>query len=184
MLVVNDTLFHAPLHTLKNSDVMNMGGTRAHHFLALGNPRLGRTGPGGWEPIHAPHVLVGLMSGSFVKHQAQLDSLRESLPETMVFLKNHPFSGRSSQFSPKQAYFEYDAKKSGGVTISHLRFGPKPIHAPCASASSPACRSERAVVGVLSAGKTDSHFASGPWRGAKGGFYLWPFVFIALPSCL
>ena len=29
-----------------------------------------------------------------------------------------------------QAYFEYDAKKSGGVTISHLRFGPKPIHAP------------------------------------------------------
>ncbi|CAK9073617.1 Pyruvate:ferredoxin oxidoreductase (PFOR) (Pyruvate synthase), partial [Durusdinium trenchii] len=29
-----------------------------------------------------------------------------------------------------EAYFEYDAKKSGGVTISHLRFGPKPIHAP------------------------------------------------------
>eukprot|EP00429_Kryptoperidinium_foliaceum_P041863 CAMPEP_0176108344 /NCGR_PEP_ID=MMETSP0120_2-20121206/54388_1 /TAXON_ID=160619 /ORGANISM="Kryptoperidinium foliaceum, Strain CCMP 1326" /LENGTH=358 /DNA_ID=CAMNT_0017442509 /DNA_START=6 /DNA_END=1079 /DNA_ORIENTATION=+ len=29
-----------------------------------------------------------------------------------------------------QAYFEYDAKKSGGVTISHLRFGPKQIHAP------------------------------------------------------
>ena len=26
-----------------------------------------------------------------------------------------------------QAYFAYDAKKSGGVTISHLRFGPKPI---------------------------------------------------------
>lgn len=29
-----------------------------------------------------------------------------------------------------QAYFEYDAKKSGGVTISHLRFGPRPIRAP------------------------------------------------------
>ena len=29
-----------------------------------------------------------------------------------------------------QAYFEYDAKKSGGVTISHLRFGPQPIYAP------------------------------------------------------
>lgn len=28
-----------------------------------------------------------------------------------------------------QAYFEYDSRKSGGVTISHLRFGPKPIHA-------------------------------------------------------
>ena len=27
-----------------------------------------------------------------------------------------------------QAYFEYDSKKSGGVTISHLRFGHSPIH--------------------------------------------------------
>lgn len=26
-----------------------------------------------------------------------------------------------------QAYFEYDSKKSGGVTISHLRFGKRPI---------------------------------------------------------
>ncbi|KAG9390025.1 Pyruvate-flavodoxin oxidoreductase [Carpediemonas membranifera] len=26
-----------------------------------------------------------------------------------------------------QGYFSYDAKKSGGITISHLRFGPKPI---------------------------------------------------------
>ena len=26
-----------------------------------------------------------------------------------------------------QAYFDYDAKKSGGVTMSHLRFGKKPI---------------------------------------------------------
>ena len=29
-----------------------------------------------------------------------------------------------------QAYFQYDAKKTGGVTISHLRFGDKPIKAP------------------------------------------------------
>jgi len=28
-----------------------------------------------------------------------------------------------------QGYFEYDAKKSGGLTRSHLRFGPKPIDA-------------------------------------------------------
>jgi pyruvate-ferredoxin/flavodoxin oxidoreductase len=27
-----------------------------------------------------------------------------------------------------QGYFVYDSKKSGGVTISHLRFGTKPIH--------------------------------------------------------
>ena len=29
-----------------------------------------------------------------------------------------------------QGYFVYDSKKSGGITISHLRFGPRPIHAP------------------------------------------------------
>ena len=28
-----------------------------------------------------------------------------------------------------QAYFQYDSKKTGGVTISHLRFGDKPIRA-------------------------------------------------------
>ncbi len=27
-----------------------------------------------------------------------------------------------------QGYFVYDSKKSGARTISHLRFGPKPIH--------------------------------------------------------
>ena len=42
----------------------------------------------------------------------------------MLSLRLHPLLWHS------QAYFEYDAKKSGGVTISHLRFGPKPIHAP------------------------------------------------------
>jgi len=29
-----------------------------------------------------------------------------------------------------QGYFVYDSKKSGSVTISHLRFGPRQIHAP------------------------------------------------------
>ena len=29
-----------------------------------------------------------------------------------------------------QAYFQYDSKKTGGVTISHLRFGDKPIRSP------------------------------------------------------
>lgn len=29
-----------------------------------------------------------------------------------------------------QAYFSYDSKKSGGITISHLRFGEQPIKAP------------------------------------------------------
>ena len=29
-----------------------------------------------------------------------------------------------------QAYFQYDSKKTGGVTVSHLRFGDQPIRAP------------------------------------------------------
>ena len=29
-----------------------------------------------------------------------------------------------------QGYFVYDSKKSGSVTVSHLRFGPKPVRAP------------------------------------------------------
>jgi pyruvate-ferredoxin/flavodoxin oxidoreductase len=29
-----------------------------------------------------------------------------------------------------QGYFVYDSKKSGAVTISHLRFGPAPLAAP------------------------------------------------------
>src|SRR3954466_13671099 len=40
-----------------------------------------------------------------------------------------------------QGYFVYDSKKSGAITISHLRFGPRPIHAPylIAQASFVAC---------------------------------------------
>jgi pyruvate-ferredoxin/flavodoxin oxidoreductase len=29
-----------------------------------------------------------------------------------------------------QGYFVYDSKKAGGMTVSHLRFGPEPIHSP------------------------------------------------------
>jgi pyruvate-ferredoxin/flavodoxin oxidoreductase len=29
-----------------------------------------------------------------------------------------------------QGYFVYDSKKAGSVTVSHLRFGPRPIHSP------------------------------------------------------
>jgi pyruvate-ferredoxin/flavodoxin oxidoreductase len=37
--------------------------------------------------------------------------------------------GEETEFSA-QGYFVYDSKKSGSVTISHLRFGPKPVRAP------------------------------------------------------
>ena len=40
-----------------------------------------------------------------------------------------------------QGYFEYDSKKAGGLTISHLRFGDKPIRSPylCTNADFVAC---------------------------------------------
>ncbi|MGN1325465.1 MAG: pyruvate:ferredoxin (flavodoxin) oxidoreductase, partial [Candidatus Spyradenecus sp.] len=40
-----------------------------------------------------------------------------------------------------QGYFVYDSKKAGGLTVSHLRFGPNPIHSPylCTKADFVAC---------------------------------------------
>ncbi len=40
-----------------------------------------------------------------------------------------------------QGYFEYDSKKAGAVTVSHLRFGPRPIRQTCfvSSANFVAC---------------------------------------------
>ena len=54
-----------------------------------------------------------------------------------------------------QAYFQYDSKKTGGVTVSHLRFGDKPIKSPyyinkarsCAT-SSPAASSSSTASGI------------------------------------
>jgi len=44
-----------------------------------------------------------------------------------------------------QGYFVYDSKKAGSMTISHLRFGPKPIRASClvSQAQFVACHQER-----------------------------------------
>ncbi len=40
-----------------------------------------------------------------------------------------------------QGYFVYDSKKAGGMTVSHLRFGPQPIRSPylCSKADFVAC---------------------------------------------
>ncbi len=40
----------------------------------------------------------------------------------------HIIGGEGDNYA--QGYFYYDSKKSGTVTLSHLRFGPKPIRAP------------------------------------------------------
>ena len=43
-----------------------------------------------------------------------------------------------------QAYFDYDSKKSGGLTCSHLRFGKSPIRSPylCSTADFVACHQQ------------------------------------------
>ena len=48
----------------------------------------------------------------------------------MVLLVQTRVQSRLSEIRPDkyaQGYFSYDSKKSGGVTVSHLRFGDKPI---------------------------------------------------------
>jgi pyruvate-ferredoxin/flavodoxin oxidoreductase len=39
-------------------------------------------------------------------------------------------AGADGQARHAQGYFVYDSHKSGAQTVSHLRFGPRPIHAP------------------------------------------------------
>lgn len=61
-----------------------------------------------------------------------------------------------------QAYFAYDSKKSGGITVSHLRFGKKPIKAPYLihRADFVACHNQSYVdkYDILAGLKTDGTF--------------------------
>lgn len=71
-----------------------------------------------------------------------------------------------------QAYFQYDSKKSGGVTISHLRFGKKKIKSTylCANADLIACHNPTYVKGfnVLSGIKKNGIFLlNSPWTDAE-----------------
>ena len=72
-----------------------------------------------------------------------------------------------------QGYFVYDSKKSGAITISHLRFGPKPIRSSylITKASFVACHQfsflER--IDVLKAAATGRHVpAQQPLRPGRG----------------
>lgn len=71
-----------------------------------------------------------------------------------------------------QAYFQYDSKKSGGVTISHLRFGKQKIKSTylCANADLIACHNPTYVKGfnVLSGIKQNGIFLlNSPWSAAE-----------------
>ena len=65
-------------------------------------------------------------------------------------------SGRGADLHA-QGYFVYDSKKSGSQTVSHLRFGPRPIRAPylvaAARASSAATSSGCSTRSTCSAGR-------------------------------
>ena len=74
-----------------------------------------------------------------------------------------------------QGYFVYDSKKSGSRTVSHLRFGPGPIHAPylIQSANFIACHNptfldQYDMVGNLEEGGTflltTTHDAKSIWK--------------------
>jgi len=51
----------------------------------------------------------------------------------------------------RQGYFVYDSKKSGAVTISHVRFGPQPIAPPIRSSGRSSCR---CIASTCSGGST------------------------------
>ena len=72
-----------------------------------------------WDPDFVPDTRTGVTAcvfyglGSDGTVSANKNSIKIIAEET----DNHG-----------QGYFEYDSKKSGAVTVSHLRFGPQPIH--------------------------------------------------------
>ncbi|TCT23757.1 pyruvate:ferredoxin (flavodoxin) oxidoreductase [Thiobaca trueperi] len=72
-----------------------------------------------WDPAFRPDVTQGVTAcvfyglGSDGTVSANKNSIKIIAEET-------PNYG--------QGYFEYDSKKAGAITISHLRFGPHPIH--------------------------------------------------------
>ncbi|MFA6287693.1 MAG: pyruvate:ferredoxin (flavodoxin) oxidoreductase [Opitutaceae bacterium] len=94
-----------------------------------------------WEPIN--HFTLGIIddvTGTSIGYDASLD-LEPSDVRRCVFVglgadgtvganKNSIKIIGEQTDNYAQGYFVYDSKKSGSVTTSHLRFGPRPIRAP------------------------------------------------------
>ena len=94
-----------------------------------------------WEPIN--HFTLGIIddvTGTSLGYEADLD-LESTEVRRCVFVglgadgtvganKNSIKIIGEQTDNYAQGYFVYDSKKSGSVTTSHLRFGPKPIRAP------------------------------------------------------
>ena len=79
-------------------------------------------------------------SGTSLDYDAAFENTTEGLVEAMFWGLGADGTVGANKNSVKiigeetpnyaQGYFVYDSKKSGNVTTSHLRFGPKPIHSP------------------------------------------------------
>ncbi len=72
-----------------------------------------------WDPSFRPDALQGVTACVFygLGSDGTVSANKNSIK---IIAEATPNYG--------QGYFEYDSKKAGAVTISHLRFGPKPIH--------------------------------------------------------
>jgi pyruvate-ferredoxin/flavodoxin oxidoreductase len=85
-----------------------------------------------------------------------------------------------------QGYFVYDSKKSGSRTISHLRFGPEPIHAPylIQSANFIACHKFELVNKIELLTNACGRRGMGPAAAPRAGNYHRPRHSPARDRCL
>src|SRR5579875_2880859 len=79
------------------------------------------------------------LSGTSIPYDASLDIERSDNVRAVFFGRGSDGTVGANKNTIKilgehglyaQGYFLYDSKKSGSETVSHLRFGPSPIHAP------------------------------------------------------
>ncbi|GDX83025.1 pyruvate-flavodoxin oxidoreductase [Deltaproteobacteria bacterium] len=94
-------------------------------------------------PTPKRHFTVGIVddvSGSSIPYDDKLDILADDIQGAVFFGLGSDGTVGANKNSIKiigedadihcQGYFVYDSKKSGAVTISHLRYGTSPIRAP------------------------------------------------------
>jgi pyruvate-ferredoxin/flavodoxin oxidoreductase len=90
-----------------------------------------------------PHFTVGIVddvTGGSLPVDAEIDIEREDVTRAVFYGLGSDGTVGANKNSIKiigeetgqhaQGYFVYDSKKAGATTVSHLRFGPRPIHAP------------------------------------------------------
>ena len=74
------------------------------------------------------HFTIGIVDDVTNTSLAEKDDAPNTAAEGTIEVKFWIIGDHTDKYV--QAYFQYDSKKTGGVTISHLRFGDKPIKSP------------------------------------------------------